>query len=74
MGVLVFYLAAGVSALCTQMLYRSHGGTGDLMSYAWTTLRMVSGIVVSGRAIDVRHYCILLMHIMSILVLDVMPL
>ena len=37
-------------------------------------LRMVSGIVVSGRVIDVRHHWILWMHIMSILVLDVIPL
>ena len=37
-GFLVNYLAAGVGALCILMMYRSHGGTGYLMSYAWTIL------------------------------------
>ena len=34
-------------------------------------LRLALHIVVSGRAIDVMHHCILLMYIMIILVLDV---
>ena len=38
LGFFVYYLTAGVGALCTWMMYRSHGGTGYLMSYAWTIL------------------------------------
>ena len=65
-GFLLYYLAAGVGALCTLMMYRSHRGTSYLMSYAWTILRLALGIVVSGRAIDVKHHWILLMHILII--------
>ena len=66
-GLLLYYLAAGVGAL----MYRSHGGIGYFMSHAWTVLKLALDIVISGRAIDVRHHRILWMHIISILVLDV---
>ena len=35
-GLLLYYLAAGVGALSILMVYRAHGGTGYFMSYAWT--------------------------------------
>ena len=43
-GIFVYYLAASVGALCTLMMYQSHGSTGYLMSYAWIVLRMALNI------------------------------
>ena len=68
---LFYYLAAGVGALCTLMCTDHMAVLVILCPMLGLYWRMVSGIVVSGRAIDVRHHWILWMHIMSILVLDV---